>query len=422
MPLLPDLSPLRDNPAYRRLWVGSTCAGIGSQMAVVAIGLQVYALTSSTAAVGAVAAVAFVPLVVMGLYGGALSDRYDRRRVALVAQLMSWLTSIGCAGLALAGNQRVWPLFVIEALWTGSFAVTSPARSAIYPRILRMDQLPAANALSVFSMNGSMLIGPVLAGLLIDAAGYRGAYVADALITTAALWGFGRLPPVPPQGERRSGSGLRSVVDGLAYLRTTRNVRMTFVADIAAMVLAQPTVLLPAAGTVILGGGARTVGWLYAAVACGGVAAMALSGPLGQLRRQGVAVMLSIVAWGVGVCGLGAALLAVRQGVASPSQGIVIACAAMAVAGAGDAVSAVFRTTILQSAAPDDMRGRLQGVFIAVVAGGPRLGALAGGAVADRIGEPWTGVGGGLACVVAVGVLGVLQPGFLRYDARHPVP
>ena len=158
MPLLPDLRPLRDSPAYRRLWVGSTCAGIGSQMAVVAIGLQVYALTSSTAAVGAVAAVAFVPLVVMGLYGGALSDRYDRRRVALVAQLVSWLTSVGCAGLALAGNHRVWPLFVIEALWTGSFAVTSPARSAIYPRILRIDQLTAANALSVFSMNGSCLL------------------------------------------------------------------------------------------------------------------------------------------------------------------------------------------------------------------------------------------------------------------------
>jgi MFS family permease len=149
VPLLPDLSPLRDNPAYRRLWVGNTGAGIGSQLAVVAIGLQVYALTSSTAAVGGVAAFAFVPLVVMGLYGGALSDRYDRRRVALVAQVVSWLTSVGCAALALAGNDTVWPLFVIGALWTGSFAVTSPACSAIYPRILRIDQLPAAPVLSL---------------------------------------------------------------------------------------------------------------------------------------------------------------------------------------------------------------------------------------------------------------------------------
>ena len=342
--------------------------------------------------------------------------------MALVAQVVSWLTSVGCAALALAGNDAVWPLFVVEALWTGSFAVTSPARSAIYPRILRHDQLPAANALSVFSMNGSMLVGPVLAGVLIDAVGYRGAYVADALITTVALWGFGRLPTVPPQGERRSGSGLRSVIDGLAYLRTTRNVRMTFVADIAAMVLAQPTVLLPAAGTVILGGGARTVGWLYASAAGGGVVAMVLSGPLAHLRRQGAAVMVSIVGWGIGVAGLGAALLAVHVGALSRPQGIALACTGMAVAGGGDAVSAVFRTTILQSAAPDDMRGRLQGVFIAVVAGGPRMGALAGGAVADRIGEPWTGLGGGLACIVAIGLLCLLQPGFLRYDSRHPVP
>jgi MFS family permease len=196
---------------------------------------------------------------------------------------------------------------------------------------------------------------------------------------------------------------------------------MTFVADIAAMLLAQPRVLFPAAGAVILGGGATTVGALYAATAVGGILAMLVSGRLGSVRRQGLAIMVSIVGWGVGIAGLGFALLG-ADGVLTPQQALVAALAAMAFAGAADSVSAVFRTTILQTAAPDRMRGRLQGVFIVVVAGGPRLGELLGGGVAERIGEGWTAVAGGVACILAVGLLSLRHRGFLRYDARHPTP
>jgi MFS family permease len=180
-------------------------------------------------------------------------------------------------------------------------------------------------------------------------------------------------------------------------------------------------VLFPAAGAVILGGGASTVGYLYAAAAVGAVLATLTSGRLGGVRRQGLAIMVSIVGWGVGIIGLGVALLG-ANGWLTPTQALWGALVAMAFAGAADAVSAVFRTTILQSAAPDRMRGRLQGVFIVVVAGGPRVGELLGGAVAERIGEGWTAVFGGIACIVAIGLLSLRQPGFLRYDARHPTP
>ncbi|GIL36607.1 MFS transporter [Phycicoccus sp. DTK01] len=424
--LLPDLTPFRENRDYRRLWTGFTLSNVGSQMAVVAVGLQVYDLTGSTASVGLVGLFALVPLVVMGLYGGALADHHDRRLVGLVATLVASATSLVAAAQAWAGNTSVWLLYGIVAVWNGAFAVSSPARTSIYPRILEPAQLPAANALSVFAMNTAMTAGPLLAGVLVDRGGYRLAYTADAVLTLAAVTSLWRLHPIPPDrsdagddGPRRV--GLRSVLDGFGFLRTAPNVRMTFVADIAAMLLAQPRVLFPAAGAVILGGGATTVGALYAATAVGGILAMTLSGRLGGVRRQGLAIMVSVAGWGVGISGLGVALLA-ADGLVSREHALLLALAAMAVAGAADAVSAVFRTTILQSAAPDRMRGRLQGVFIVVVAGGPRLGELAGGGVAERIGEGWTAVGGGLACVAAVVLLSVWQPGFLRYDARRPTP
>ena len=421
---LPDLTPLRENAAYRRLYAGFTLSNVGSQMAVVAIGLQVYDITGSTASVGLVGFFALVPLVVMGLYGGSLSDHHDRRTVALVANVVAWLTSIACAAQAWLGNDNVWVLYAIVAVWNGPFGVSSPARTSIYPRILPREQLPAANALGVFAMSTAMMVGPLMAGLLVDWGGFRTAYTVDAFITMAALWGLWRLQSLPPEPHGEGGAtraGFASVVDGFRFLRTAPNVRMTFVADIAAMLLAQPRVIFPAAGAVILGGGARTVGYLYAASAVGAVLATLLSGRLGSVRRQGAAIMISIVGWGLGLMGLGVALLGAGEWL-TQEQALWGSLFAMAFAGGADAVSAVFRTTILQSAAPDRMRGRLQGVFIVVVAGGPRLGEMLGAVVAERIGEGWMAVWGGLACLVAIGVLSLRHRHFLRYDARHPTP
>ena len=425
MPLLLDLTPLRANPAYRRLYTGFTLSNVGSQLAVVAVGLQVYDLTRSTAAVGVVGLCALVPLVVMGLYGGALIDHFDRRRVGLVAQSVAFLTSVACAIQAWLGNTHVSVLYALVAVWNGAFAVTSPARTSIYPRILDRDLLPAANALSVFAMNASLTVGPLLAGVLVDWGGFRTAYTVDAVITTAALWGLSTLPPLPPDhgedGPPTTRPGLRSVLDGFAFLATRPNVRMTFVADIAAMFLAQPRVLFPAAGAVIFGGGAKTVGALSAAAAVGGILAMFFSGRLGHVRRQGAAILVAIVGWGAAIAGFGVSMLAAGGALSRP-HALYAGLVAMAVAGASDSVSAVFRTTILQAATPDHLRGRLQGVFIVVVAGGPRLGELAGGVVASRIGEGRMALFGGIACVLAMGVLARLQPGFVRYDAHRPTP
>lgn len=422
--MLADLTPLRENPAYRRLWLGLSLGNIGQQFAVVAISLQVYALTGSSLAVGLVGLFALVPLVVLGLYGGAIVDAHDRRTVALVSGVLLWTVSLATAAQAWFGAHSVLLLYVLVAAQSSAFAVNNPARSTIIPALVRRELLPAANALSMLSFQLGFAIGPILGGLLVGRFGFKAAYTVDAVTYLAALTGIWRLPPLPPQGEPRR-AGLRSVLEGLRFLGTRPNVRMTFLVDLAAMVLAQPRALFPAIGTLVLGGGATTAGALMSAIAVGSIGSTVLSGPLGHVRRQGVAVLACVAGWGLAVVGFGVVcLLAVARGHPAGSASWLVwpAMLALALSGAADAVSAVFRTTILQSATPDSLRGRLQGVFIVVVAGGPRLGDLVAGGAGTLLGEPAAALAGGVACVVAVVALARWQPRFARYDAAHPEP
>ena len=425
MPLLLDLAPLRASPAYRRLYTGFTLAGVGSQLAVVAIGLQVYELTGSSFSVGLVGLFALVPIIIMGLYGGALIDAHDRRIVALVASGVMWASGILTMMQAWLGNTNPLVLYLLVAVNSAGFAVVSPARSAIYPRLLARHLLPAANALTVFAFNVALTIGPLLAGFLVAWRGYTLAYGVDVVLFTSAMWGLFRLPPIPPQPHPdalgRGRPGLASVLDGLRFLGTRPNVRMTFLSDFCAMVLAMPRALFPAVAVLAFGGGARTVGYLASAVAVGSIVAMVFSGRLGHLRRQGLAVVVCVALWGVSISGFGISV-ALAGGVWTRSSALLMGAFFLACAGAADSVSAVFRTTILQAATPDHLRGRLQGVFIVVVAGGPRLGDLVSGSVATVSSEALAATAGGIACVVAVAALSAWQRGFLRYDARDPTP
>jgi len=425
VPLLLDLTPLRVDPRYRRLWTGFALSGIGTQLATTAIGLQVYELTGSSFSVGLVGVFALVPIVALGLYGGALVDAHDRRTVALLGGLALWLAALGNTAQAALGNTDEWVLYGLVALSNAGFAVVSPARSAIYPRLLPARLLPAANALSVVAMNAALTLGPLLAGFLVDLAGYTVTYGLDAALFVVALWGIWRLPPVPPEVDpataRRRMPGLRSVAEGLRFLGTRPNVRMTFLADFCAMVLAHPRALLPAVAVLAFGGDAQVVGILSAAIAVGAMVAMVVSGPLGGVVRQGRAVVLAVAGWGVAVAGFGVVVLGTGT-VLGTGLALVLAAGALAAAGAADSVSSVFRTTILQAATPDHLRGRLQGVFVVVVAGGPRLGDVVAGSLAEVAGEPVAIVLGGAACVAAVAVLARRQRGFLAYDARRPTP
>lgn len=420
--LLADLTPVRESPEYRRLWLGTALSAVGTQLTLTAVSLEVFALTGSSLYVGLLGFVGLAPLVLAGLYGGSVVDAYDRRKVALVSALVLWGTTIGIAAQAWLGLGNVWLLYALVAVHAAAGGINHPARSAIIPHLVRPELLPAANALNMITFGLAAAVGPLAAGVLVGSVGYGWTYTIDVLTFTAAMNALYRLRALPPEGEVNR-AGLRSVLEGLRFLGTRPNVRMTFLVDLAAMVLANPRALLPAVGAVVLGGGAETVGLLLAASAVGSVLAGLFSGPLGAVRRQGAAVAWSITAWGMTVSAFGAVvvLAGAQDGPAHPGW-LWAAAACMAAGGAADSISAVFRTTILQSATPDHMRGRLQGVFVVVVAGGPRLGDLAAGFGATVLGEGWAAVAGGLACIGVLLLLLRLQPGFAAYDARHPLP
>lgn len=424
--LLVDLTPLRVSADFRRLWLGLSIGNLGAQLTVVAVGLQVYAQTSSTFAVGVVGLCALVPLVVFGLYGGAVVDHMDRRKVALVAAVISWVATAVLAVQGWAHNQHVELLYALIAVQSGANAVSSSARSAIIPRLLEPRLMPAANALQTLGWSVAMTAGPLLGASLVAATGYGPVYTLDAVLFTAAVLALFRLPPIEPEPHvgRRERVGLGSVLDGLKYLGSQPNVRMTFLVDLVAMITSSPRALFPAIGLLYLGGGETTTGVLSAAVAVGVMLAGLFSGGLSRVRWQGRIIIVAITCWGLSVAGFGAVLVAVgRQ---RPDHvlwpALALAVLALAAAGASDAVSSVFRQTILQTATPDHMLGRLQGVFVVVVAGGPRLGELLLGAVSERLGESGAALLGGLACVVVLWLLVRAQRSFWSYDAHHPAP
>jgi MFS family permease len=404
-----DIRPLRESAHFRRLWVGITVGQLGQQMTNVAVAYQVWSLSRSSFAVGLLGAAAVVPMIVFGLYGGTLVDTFDRRRVAIVASTGLWLLSVVLVLQALLDLRQLWLLYVVVAGQAASFAVNNPARQSIVPRLLRPELLPSANALSTLSFSLGFTVGPLAGGFLLAVSGgdFTLPYAVDALTYLAALYALWRLPPVPPRGPPRR-AGFRSMLEGFRFVRARTNLLMTFLVDLCAMVLAQPRALFPELADTVYGGGARTLGVLQAAPAMGALVAAMSSGWLHRVRRQGLAIIVCVVGYGASVATFGL--------VGSLWVGVLF----LALSGAFDMVSAAFRSTILQVAAPDEMRGRLQGVFVVVVAGGPRLGDLAAGSLGAIVGPTLAVVAGGCACMAATALLAVRFRGFARYDAHEP--
>jgi ENTS family enterobactin (siderophore) exporter len=308
------------------------------------------------------------------------------------------------------------------AVQSGAQAINQPARSAILPVLVRKELLPAANALSMITFGLAMTAGPLLAGVLVATVGFGWTYTLDLVSFAFVFWALLRLPSMPP-GKEAGRAGLRSVVEGFRFLGTRPNVRMTFIIDLVAMILAQPRALLPAVGALMIGGGETTVGILLASTAVGAFLAGLFSGPLGSVRMQGTAVVWSVMGWGASIAGFGlVVVLAGRSGSGGVTLWLLPAALCCALAGISDSVSAVFRTTILQAATPDHLRGRLQGVFIVVVAGGPRIGDMLAGAGTKILSEGWVLLLGGVLCIGVAWTVARWQSGFLKYDARNPVP
>ena len=429
-PLFVDLAPLRESKPFARLWLGGAVSGIGSQMTIVAIGLQIYDLTHSTLAVSLVALFALIPMIVFGIYGGVLADVFDRRLIALIAAVVAWGSTASIALLAWLQVETVWPLYLLTTLNAVAATVISSTRMAILPRLLPLRLLPAASALGGISSGVMVTVGPALAGVLVASVGFGWTYSVDVILFVFAFLGIATLPAIVPE-DSTGRAGWRSIVEGMHFLRGAGNIRMSFIVDIIAMTFGQPRVLFPAAGALLLGGGAITVGVLTAAYAIGALVSSVFSGRLGHVRMQGRAVGRAVTTYGLCILAFGLVLAVLATGWFGPVTasvtganwlGIIIASVCLAAAGAADNISAIFRMTILQSAAPDNMRGRIQGVFTVVVAGGPRVGDLYVGAL-TAIAVLWLPpLLGGLIIAVVVAALMRTQRGFRAYDALHPVP
>jgi MFS family permease len=405
-----DTAPLR-NPAFRRLFWGVAATMLGQQMTLVAVPFQVYELTGSSLLVGVTSIVALVPLIVFGLLGGAIADAMDRRRLMLITSVGAAVTSALLAFQALLpGGGNLVLLWVLTAFVSGFAAVNQPTRSAVIPALVGPSHVAAANALSMTVRQAGVIVGPLLAGVLIGLGDVFIAYAVDALGFLVAAVLLRGLPPLPPGrsvGRLRLGAAVRGVGEGFAFLRTQPVLLMTFVVDIIAMTFAWPQAVFPELAETRFAESPNSLGWLFAGVSIGALTMGLTSGWVTRVDRQGAFVIGAIAVWGIAIIGFGLA----------PSLWLAVLC--LAVAGAGDMVSAVLRTSMLQLAAPEDMRGRMQGVFIVVVAGGPRLGDLRAGALATAAGVSVAMVSGGVVIVVAMAVVALAVPSFWLFRASR---
>ena len=432
--LFVDLAPLRSSPAFARLWIGSLVSGIGAQLTIVAVGLQIYDVTQSTLAVALVGGVALAPMIVAGLWGGMLADAFDRRRVLILTAIVSWLCILGLVGFATveavngADVVPLWPLYVLTTLTTMASTVSQATRSAVIPRILPADMVSRASALNGISGGLQFTIGPAVAGVLVAVVGFPLTFAVDALLFTIGFLGIVTLPTLAPVGVVAR-PGLQSLRDGLNYLKTAPIVRMSFIVDIIAMTFGRPLVLFPAIGATVIGGGAITVGLLSAAIAVGAFLASLFSGPVSHIHRHGIAVERSIVVYGAFTALFGVVVAATEFGwFGAPGSdptpvvmvALVLAIICFVGMGASDEISAIFRSTIMLTATPDEMRGRLQGVFMVVVSGGPRVGDLYAGILASMVTLWFPPLLGGLIIMAVVTVLMRSRPGLRSYDARTP--
>ncbi len=361
--LLADARPLRESPAFRRLWIGTSVSAIGGAMTSFAVMLQTYELTHSSVAVGAIGLAQFIPVLLLGLFGGSFADAVDRRRLALVTTSGLTVVSAVFALQAFLGVRQLWLLYVLAAVAAMLMAVDSPARRTFLPRLVPADRVAAGVALNQLSGYVSFLIGPVLAGAVTAAAGLRVCYLVDALSFGAALYGVARLPAMPPQ-DSIGRPGLRATVDGLRYIRRQPVLLAVLLADLDATVLAVPVALFPAINAARFGGSPQTLGLLTSALAAGGLLGSALSGPAGRVSGKARAMLFTVAIWGAAIAGFGLA------------RTLWLALLLLAVASAADTTSVIFRGTIVQLATPDRFRGRVTAVDFVVGMGGPQMGSF----------------------------------------------
>jgi MFS family permease len=409
--VMADTAPLRTSRDFRLLFASRTITLFGSQATEVALLVQAKQLTGSAVAVGLLGAVELVPLVVFGLYGGALADRLDRRR------LIRWCEAgLGCCAALLVVNASlprpaVWPLYLIAAALMALAALQRPSLDASVPRVVGREQLTAAAALLSMSVNASVIAGTALGGVLATWSGPQAVYVLDTVSFSVSLGFLRRLGPLPaPEPDDDAPAGGRaaskdSLLSGIGYARRRPELIGSYLVDLAAMTFAFPNALFPFMAAQLHAPWA--VGLMFAAPSAGAVAASATSGWAGRVHRHGRAIALAAAGWGLAITGFGLA------------PNIAVALALLVLAGGADMLSGIFRETLWNQTIPDAMRGRMAGVELLSYGLGPSAGQIRAGGVASITSPRFSLWSGGLICVGAVAVTCAALPGFFAYSARR---
>jgi MFS family permease len=399
-----DPGPLRRHRDFRLLYAGQTFSFFGSMVRSVALPFQVYRLTHSPFAVGLIGLIEIVPILLLAFLGGALADARDRRQMVLGTEIGLTALSVVLVANALLPAPQVWLIYVVAATGAGLDALQRPSLEAMWPRLVERDELTSAAALNSLRGSAGMVAGPALGGVLLAAAGLPVTYglnVATFLISLFALRAVRAVPP-PPDAERPS---LRRIAEGLRYARSRPELMGTYVVDMVAMFFGMPMALFPALAAGY--GGPSVLGLLYAAPAVGDLVASAFSGWSRRVHRHGLAITLAAATWGAAIIAFGF------------SHSLPLALVCLAVAGAADMVSGIFRSTIWNQTIPDALRGRLAGIELVSYASGPTLGDFEAGSVAAAFGVRTSVISGGILCVIGVGIVALVLPAFIRYDNRR---
>jgi MFS family permease len=400
--LLADITPLRVSAAYRRLYVGNMFSGIGGSLTTFAVALQLYQLTHSAFAVGAVGIARIVPTLTVGLFGGSLADSVDRRRLVLITTSSLTVVSALLAAQAVLDLRRVWLIYLLVALQAVLTAVDGPARRTFTARLLPAELVPSGLALNQLNFQVMLIAGPAVAGVVTAATSLNVCYLLDVASFGAALYGLSRLPAMTPEGSIAR-AGVRAVGEGLRFIRRTPVVAGAFLADLNATVFGMPIALFPAINAERFGGSATTLGLLTAAFGAGGLVGSVFSGPVRHVQRPGRALLVTTTIWGAGIAAFGFA----------PQFWVGFGC--LAIAGAADTSSVVFRGTIVQMATPDRLRGRVGAADYIVGFGGPQVGNIEAGAVGSLVSPTVSAISGGLGTVAGAALIGLLLPTMVRY-------
>jgi MFS family permease len=406
---LVDVTPLRTDRDFRRLFLGRSISDFGDEVVYVVVAFQVYDLTGSTLAVGLLGLAELIPVFVFPILGGAFADALERRRLTITTHALLAVMSLLMAVNASLEAPMLWPLYVFAFLSAGLATFNRPALDTWPARLLDRELLPSANALEAGFGTLDSMLGPVAAGVLLATTAPVGAFVFDAATFLVVIAMIARMRPSPPSDEGIEVSW-EAIKDGFRFLRGKRNLQSVFLADLNAMIFGFPIALFPAIADSLRPGQPGVLGLLYAAPAAGAFIATMLSGRAKHVRRQGRAILFATVVWGAAIVGFGL------------SDQLSLALAMLAVAGAGDMVSGIFRMAIIQAAVEDRIRGRLDGIAMAVWATGPSVGDIESGVVATLTTPAISVVTGGVLTIVGTVVLRLFAPGFACYDARYPEP